>query len=80
LPNPIDIQVGDTVTWTNNDMQPHTVTSGTNAIADGNFDSSPDLTSLITPGQSFSHTFTKTGEYGYYCSLHPNMVGKVLVD
>jgi glucose/arabinose dehydrogenase len=39
-PNPVQVQVGDTVTWTNDDSQPHTVTSGENAQPDGRFDSS----------------------------------------
>src|SRR5262245_22862143 len=72
-PYPINAKVGDTVTWTNNDTQPHTVTSGTNGQPDGKFDSSPDFNPLITPQQSFSHLFNETGVYPYYCSLHPNM-------
>jgi glucose/arabinose dehydrogenase/plastocyanin len=74
-PNPIQVQVGDIVTWTNDDSQPHTVTSGENAQADGRFDSS-----IMAQGATFSHTFTEAGEYPYFCTLHPNMVGTVNVS
>ena len=61
-PNPINIKVGDTVTWTNDHRESHTVTSSSG------FDSG-----IIEPGQSFSHTFEKTGTFQYYCELHPSM-------
>jgi nitrite reductase (NO-forming) len=79
-PNPIQVSVGDTVTWTNGDTQPHTVTSGENGTPDGKFDSSPNFNPLLVPGQTFSHTFTEAGQYPYYCALHPNMVGTVSVS
>jgi plastocyanin len=78
-PNPINANVGDTVTWTNRDSTPHTVTSGTAGAPDGNFDSSPGFNPLLAPQQTFSHTFTEAGEFPYYCGLHPNMVGTVMV-
>jgi nitrite reductase (NO-forming) len=78
-PNPINAKVGDTVTWTNNDSQPHTVTSGSNGTPDKKFDSSPNLNPLLTPGKTFSHTFTEAGTFDYYCQIHPAMVGKVTV-
>jgi nitrite reductase (NO-forming) len=82
-PNPINVKVGDTVTWTNNDSQPHTVVSGTGA-SDANkgkvFDSSPNFTPLINPGGTYSHKFTSAGDVPYFCQLHPNMVGKVSVS
>src|SRR5919108_230694 len=78
-PNPVQVSVGSTVTWTNNDAQPHTATSGQNATPDGTFDSSPNFNPLLNPGQTFSHTFTEAGQYPYYCELHPNMVGTVIV-
>ena len=74
-PNPLQINVGDTVTWTNDDLQPHTVTSGEDATPDGRLDSS-----IMAPGATFSHTFTEAGEYPYFCLLHPNMVGTVSVS
>jgi aldose sugar dehydrogenase len=75
-PNPVQVSVGDTVTWTNDDATTHTVTSGEDGQPDGTFDSS-----IMAPGQTFSHTFTEgEGEYPYFCVLHPNMVGTVSVS
>jgi plastocyanin len=79
-PNPVEASVGDTVTWTNDDSQPHTVTSGSNGQPDGTFDSSPNLNPLMAPGQTFEHTFEEPGEFPYYCAVHPNMVGTVNVS
>ena len=82
-PNPVKVKVGDTVTWTNNDSQAHTVTSGTDS-SDPNmgkeFDSSPGLNTLLSTRQTFSHKFTTVGEFPCFCQLHPTMVGKVVVS
>jgi plastocyanin len=67
--------VGATVTWTNDDSQPHTATSGENATPDQRFDSG-----IMAPAATFEHTFTEAGEYPYFCLLHPNMVGTVSVS
>ena len=79
-PNPATVKVGDTVTWTNDDDQPHTVTSG-NGPDDPNkgkaFDSGPSA--LATKGKTFQHKFTEAGQYPYFCELHPMMVGKIIV-
>jgi plastocyanin len=72
-PNPIQVSVGTTVTWKNNDAEPHTVNAGENATPSGLFDS------YIPPARTFEHTFTEPGEYPYFCILHPNMVGTVVV-
>jgi plastocyanin len=79
-PNPIQVSVGNTVSWTNNDSQPHTVTSGSNGQPDNKFNSSPNFSPLLNPGQTFSFTFTQAGNYPYFCMLHPNMVGTVTVS
>jgi plastocyanin len=79
-PNPIQVSVGNTVTWTNHDAQPHTVTSGSNGQPDNKFNSSPNFSPLVNPGQTFSFTFTQAGSYPYFCMLHPNMVGTVSVS
>jgi plastocyanin len=68
-PNPVEVKVGETVTWINDDSGIHTVNS-----KDGIFDSG-----MTVKGQSFSHTFDKAGQYPYFCSPHPNMVGTVVV-
>ena len=69
-PNPVEVKVGETVTWINDDSGRHTVTSKD----DGIFDSG-----VLGKGQSFSYTFDTAGEYPYYCEPHPNMVGTVVV-
>ncbi len=68
-PNPVEVKVGEAVTWINDDSGRHTVTS-----KDGVFDSG-----MMGKGQSFSFTFDKAGEYAYFCSPHPSMVGTVVV-
>jgi plastocyanin len=78
-PYPININVGDTVVWTNKDSVPHTVTSGSGGQPDGKFDSSPGFNPVLAPQKTFSHTFEEPGEFPYYCGLHPNMVGRVIV-
>ena len=74
-PNPIQVSVGTTVTWTNDDAQPHTVNSGENATPSGLFDSP-----IMAPQATFEYTFTEAGEFPYFCILHPNMVGTVSVS
>jgi len=76
-PNPLNVTEGSTVTWLNEDFDPHTVTSGTFGEDDAGdeFDSG-----YMGPQASFSHTFEDTGEFEYFCELHPNMVGTVIVE
>jgi plastocyanin len=80
-PKSVSVKVGDTVTWTNNDNTIHTVISGT-GLSDANkgkvFDSG--LTALTTTGKTYSHQFTKAGDFPYFCELHPAMTGKVTVS
>lgn len=76
-PNPLAIKVGDNVTWINDDTVMHTVTSGSgpNDPNEGKqFNSG-----LLAEGQAVIHTFKKAGEFNYFCQIHPNMVGKVIV-
>jgi plastocyanin len=80
-PNPIEVAVGDTVTWINDDSTAHTVTSGTSESGPtgmfGGSEESPEL--LEANGGSQSFTFEEAGEFPYYCIPHPNMVGEVIV-
>jgi plastocyanin len=73
----INIPRGATVTWTNNDAEMHTVTSG-NLDAGGPtgtlFDSGP-----LPSGKTYRHTFSDKGIFDYLCTLHPFMKGKVIV-
>jgi nitrite reductase (NO-forming) len=79
LPAEIRVEIGDTVTWINDDTVIHTVTSGTSTgvvtTADDLFGSGP-----MAPGDSFSHTFTEAGTFDYFCTPHPWMTGTVVVD
>lgn len=76
-PNPIKIKVGDDISWTNNDTIPHTITSGTEGAANAGseFDSI-----ILAANQSFEHKFVSKGEFPYFCRVHPNMVGEVVVS
>lgn len=69
-PQTLTVPVGATVTWTNRDDIPHTVVS-----TDGVFKSKVKDTD-----EKFSYTFTKAGTYSYFCSVHPKMTGKVVVQ
>ncbi|HEX2013854.1 MAG TPA: plastocyanin/azurin family copper-binding protein, partial [Nitrososphaera sp.] len=75
-PNPVEIAIGDTVIWTNEDSTPHTAASGTTPTPDGVFGGNDQI--LVT-GKTQSHTFSEAGEFPYFCTLHPTMVGTVIV-
>ncbi len=79
-PNPVEINVGDTVIWTNQDATAHSATSGEDATPTGLFGDPSASGSVMVRGKSQSFTFTEAGEYPYYCFLHPNMVGTVVVS
>lgn len=68
-PATITVPVGTTVTWTNQDEEPHTI-----AAKDGSFHSP----GLDTHG-SYSFTFSTPGTFDYICSIHPFMTGTVVV-
>ncbi|MFL6106298.1 MAG: cupredoxin family copper-binding protein, partial [Marmoricola sp.] len=70
-PAALTVKVGTTVTWTNMDTAPHTVTVSSGPVKF----SSPNL----QKGQSFTYTFTKAGTYSYYCAVHPDMTATVTV-
>ena len=75
LPSEVIIGVGESVTWYNDSGVIHTVTSGNAEDGpDGVFDSS-----IITSGDTFTYTFTETGQYEYFCSIHPWMTSTVMV-
>ena len=77
VPGSIQVTVGDTVTWTNDDETLHTVTSGSGTDENMGvlFESG-----MMGKGKTFEHTFTVAGEYPYFCMVHPDMIGKVLVS
>lgn len=69
-PATLTVNVGEKVTWTNRDDEPHQI---------GSVDKKLVSLVLDTDGQ-FSQTFTSAGTYEYYCTLHPRMTGKVVVQ
>lgn len=69
-PTELTVPVGTTVTWTNRDDIPHTVVS-----VDKVFKSK-----VLDTDEKFSFTFNTAGTYPYFCSIHPKMTGKVVVQ
>jgi plastocyanin len=84
-PPDLSIHVGDTVTWSW-ESSGHNVVSGSDCVADGQFCSPSDSTCATAPlsssGTSYSHTFTATGTYPYFCSQHCDlgMAGTITVQ
>lgn len=69
-PNPVTVPAGATVRWTNHDDIPH------NVVADDKSFKSK----VLDTDEAFSYTFSKPGTYTYFCSIHPKMTGKVVVQ
>ena len=69
-PERVTVKVGTTVIWTNRDDIPHTV-----AAKDRTFKSK-----VMDTDESFAFTFSTSGEYTYFCSLHPHMTGTIVVE
>jgi plastocyanin len=70
LPQRITVKPGTTVTWTNDDDDSHTVASSAKLFKSGPLDT----------GDKFSFTFTTPGTYAYFCSVHPQMTGAIVVE
>jgi plastocyanin len=68
-PPTLTVPAGTTVTWTNKDDEPHTVSS-----PDQRIDSPP-----LDTEDHYSLALTEPGTYAYFCRLHPHMVGQVVV-
>ena len=76
IPATLNISAGTTVIWENNDAAAHLATSGTpDGGPDGVFDSG-----MIMGGATYEYEFLETGEFVYYCLVHPWMVGTVVVE
>ena len=77
VPASITVSTGTTVTWTNDDTTLHTIISGTPKGVDSGkvFDSS-----YLKAGRTFEHKFDTAGTFDYYCTLHPFMMGTVVVN
>jgi plastocyanin len=72
-PNYITVNVGDSVTWTNNDGQVHSTVSNPSTTDSWN-------SGGIASGTNFTHVFNSIGRYTYYCDIHPEMTGTVVVQ
>src|ERR1700751_3307459 len=71
-PVALTVPVGTTVTWTNRDDIPHTAVSTD--------DPKTFKSKVLDTDEKFSFTFSKPGTYPYFCSIHPKMTGKVIVQ
>lgn len=69
-PSSITVAANTTITWTNKDAAPHTVTSNSGTFNSG----------TISTNGTFSHTFTAAGTYAYYCTIHPSMTASVIAN
>jgi amicyanin len=69
-PPKLTVKAGTTVTWTNRDDIPHTVTSTSLAFK----------SKALDTDDKFSFTFMAPGAYEYFCSLHPHMKGTIVVE
>ena len=70
VPAEVNIKMGETIVWTNEDTAPHTVES-----SDGTLKSDE-----LAKGDTYKFTFTKAGKYDYKCGIHPSMHGSVTVQ
>jgi plastocyanin len=70
VPTALTVKAGATVTWANMDDEPHTVTSDTGLFRSGALDTN----------DSFSFKFDQPGTYHFTCSIHPRMVGTIVVQ
>jgi plastocyanin len=69
MPTTLTVNAGEKVTWVNKDDEPHTVVSDTGMFRSGAMDTN----------ESFSFEFDKAGTYHFTCSIHPRMVGTIVV-
>ena len=80
-PNPVYIKEGQTIIWINNDNNIHTVTQKNYPGFTNSFGNILGFNSgILNRGQSFAQIFNKEGTYNYYCTIHPWMVGQVVVS
>jgi plastocyanin len=71
-PATLTVPVGTTITWTNRDDIPHTVVSTD--------DPKVFKSKVLDTDEKFSFIFSKAGTFPYFCSIHPKMTGKVIVQ
>jgi plastocyanin len=69
-PTRLTVKAGTQITWTNGDDIPHTVVS----------DNQSFKSKVLDTDEKFTFTASKPGTYAYFCSIHPKMTGKVIVE
>ncbi len=69
MPSTLTVTQGTTVTWTNNDSVNHTVTG----------DNGGPASDTLIHGATYSYTYATAGTFTYHCTIHPTMIGKVIV-
>jgi plastocyanin len=69
MPTTLTVNAGEQVIWVNKDDEPHTVVSDSGLFRSGAMDTD----------ESFSFKFDKPGTYHFTCSIHPRMVGTIVV-
>jgi plastocyanin len=69
-PMSLTVKAGTTVTWANKDDEPHTVVSDTGLFRSG----------AVDTDETFTFKFAKPGTYRFTCSIHPRMVGTIIVQ
>jgi plastocyanin len=69
IPATLTIRPGTEVIWVNEDAQPHTVSDRAGAFRSAALDTK----------EKFSHLFAAPGEFNYFCTIHPMMVGRIVV-
>lgn len=67
-PAELTVSVGTTVSWSNSDPTPHTVTGDGFNVG------------TLEPGAAGSMTFDTAGTFEYFCAIHPTMRGRVVVE
>ncbi len=70
VPQTVTVEAGTTVRWVNRDDVPHTVVGTAKEFS----------SRVLDTGDEYTHTFTTPGSFEYYCSVHPHMKGKVIVE
>ena len=70
MPEALTVSAGTRVVWTNRDDEPHIVVSASNRFASSK---------AIDTNETYATVFDKPGTYAYFCSIHPHMVGTIVV-
>ncbi|HYM35164.1 MAG TPA: cupredoxin family copper-binding protein [Steroidobacteraceae bacterium] len=70
VPAVVKIKPGQTIEWINKDDEPHAVVANDKAYRSLTLDT----------GDKFARQYPSAGEYEYFCSLHPHMTGKIIVE